>query len=294
MNGGNNIQFLNRTWAAGSRAPLKHLYKLVVNGFCRQFDMFDRLYVAGFDPKTKQRIQNGSAYPAQHYGFTSYQPDGRGHAVVVPIQNSNLRVSVAEWMCGGPQDLQQGEVSLWSRDGQELRYSANGKIRCKVGVDNYGLPGVASTETGWWELEAEKLSTGHDLTVGRDAFVGRDLTTDHLISSGESSRGAVGVAPKTINATATGNGVSFDLTFDVANSQTLTAGDKIGTVSLARNYASAPRCVAGLGAGSWPADAAVSARATSGGTIDVYYRGATPIAGPVTGLEATVIFVGKS
>jgi len=230
----------------------------------------------GYQSAPDEPTQAITAKRAQHYGLTTEAPDGAEVVVLAINGGASNRVAVAEYTTDEP-EIENGEVLLWARTGQRLLLDKDRRIR----LDN-GDGGTL-------------VMDGDTTTASQNLVVARDLTTGHILGGGDVSHAVTPSTPKITSASASGDDLSFTLTFMVANSQTLSAGDLIATVSLARSYPSAPRCIVSPQSDTWPvAGVSFSARATGGGTINVYYQGANPISGPSPTLAVAVFVLGHT
>lgn len=230
----------------------------------------------GYQSAPDEPTQAITAKRAQHYGLTTEAPAGAEVVVLAIGGGASNRVAIAEYLTDEP-EIENGEVLLWSRTGQRVLLDKNGRIS----LDN-GDGGTVVVD-------------GDTTTVSQNLVVARDLTTDHLLGGGDVSHAVTPSTPKITSASASGDDLSFTLSFMVANSQTLSAGDLIATVTLARAYASAPRCVVSPQSDTWPvAGVSFSARATSGSTVGIYYQGANAIPGPSPSLAVSVFVLGHT
>lgn len=145
--------------------------------------------------------------------------------------------------------------------------------------------------TGWLGLGgadtvAHAFETSY--TFEGPLVIAEDLRSEHELGHSSGSITATGFAPVVVNAVASGSDSEFDLTFDVANSQTLAAGVKIADITLARDYPQAPKCVVSLVDGTWGAGAVVTYLNSGLKSFALIYQGVSTIAGPQTGIKLTV------
>lgn len=239
----------------------------------------------GYQSAPDEPQQNIVAKRAQHYGFLSEAPDGAEVIALAINGGASNRVGIAETVTDEP-TIAQDEVLLWARPGQRLLLDKDKRV--SIGNGNGGtviIDGNTTTIT-------DDVVVTRDTTVTRDATVARDTKVAHIIGGGDVSHGCIPAAPAVPTATATGDDLSFDVTFSVAPSLILNPGNLVATVGLSRSFASEPRCVASPTSGSFPGPASFGAKATTGGVLEVRYYGQA-INGPVANLVCTVFVVGK-
>jgi hypothetical protein len=144
----------------------------------------------------------------------------------------------------------------------------------------------------------QDVSVTRDVAIARDLSVARDAKVNHLLGGGDAVLTVSQNSPVITGAVAVGDGLSFELSFGVGSSQTLTPTALIATVTLPRAYATIPRCMVSASATGWPTNGvSFSATAISTSEIEVHYQGANVITAggsPITGLQVTVVVFGKT
>lgn len=122
----------------------------------------------------------------------------------------------------------------------------------------------------------------------------KDLVSEHEIGKSAGTISATANTPITIDVSVTGNDTAFELSFSVADMQTLLAGLKIADVTLARDFSNQLLAIGGVNqGGAWPASSDLMVSCSLPKTVSIYYNGQTSIAGPVSGLSLTVFVRGN-
>lgn len=120
-----------------------------------------------------------------------------------------------------------------------------------------------------------------------------DLKSEHELGRSAGALSVLGNPPAVVNASVDGDDTVFDVTFDVADMQTLTSGSVISIVTLAKDFATAPRCAIGIVDAPWPSGAVVTYSSAAPRELRFLYRGITAISGPITGLKFTAVVRGN-
>lgn len=161
-------------------------------------------------------------------------------------------------------------------------------MRCMIGWDGYredgmfvllGYDGNSSVDS--ITLDAPVVTATHD------------LASEHELGA-PSTLQVVAATPFVVNATVAGDDTSFDLTFGVADTQTLVQGGLIATVTLGRTFASAPRAVASAKSTSWGTAASFAVSNSGNRQLRIYWVGSASLVGPLSNLSVTVFVRGSA
>lgn len=179
-------------------------------------------------------------------------------------------------------------------------------MRCLIGWDGYREDGcfILLGFDGNGTVSSITLDSTNSITQNASNSITLDspLTTATHDLASEHELGitpavplqVTGTSPVIENAVVTGDDTSFELTFDIADMQTLTRGGLIATVTLSRPFLSVPRGTATAQSLVWGSSAAAFVvKGSSVQQLLVYWMGNTSLPGPMTGLIITVFVRGS-
>jgi len=170
-------------------------------------------------------------------------------------------------------------------------------MRCLIGWDGYredccfvllGFDGNGAANT-------ITLKAVNSITLDTPATTAtHNLASEHELGISAGTIQVEAATPVIENTVIAGDDTSFDLTFDIADKQTLAKGGLIATVTLGRAFATAPRAVASAQTTIWGASGTgFAVRAVGTQQLLIFWTGNAAIPGPLTGLVVTVFVRGS-